>query len=164
MSGISERRAPGRKIQRIGAYGVCVSVADQVLLSRLSPPDLRWVLPGGGVEHGEHPAAAVVREVLEETGYDVEVTRLLSVESATWQAPDHAQVHAVSLLYEVELVGGELASEAGGSSDLAAWFVLDDVPTLNRSDIVDVGLGRRSRPGADQQGGEDPGALAAGRA
>jgi len=35
-----------------------------------------WVLPGGGVEPHEDPKAAAIREVLEETGITVEVTRL----------------------------------------------------------------------------------------
>jgi hypothetical protein len=51
----------------------------------------------------------------------------------------------VNLLYEVEIVGGELAGEAAGSSDMAAWCALDDVPTLSRSEIMEVRLGWRSR-------------------
>ena len=141
---MSDDQRLGTRIQRIGAYGVCLSSADQLLLSRFSPPDLRWVLPGGGVDHGEHPAAAVVREVLEETGYEVEVTRLLSVESDTWQTPDQTRIHSVNILYDVEIVGGELANEAGGGSDVAAWVALGGVAKLNRSELVDVGLARRA--------------------
>ena len=56
--------------QRVAAYAVIVR-DDEVLLCRLSPrisPDERWTLPGGGVEHGEHPRDAVLREIAEETG------------------------------------------------------------------------------------------------
>lgn len=133
----------GTRVQRIGAYGVCVSESNQMLLSRFSAPDLRWVLPGGGVEHGEHPADAVVREVSEETGYEVAVRRLMSVESGTWRAPDSTEFHAVNILYEVEVVGGVLTNEVDGGSDLAAWFPVDEVLTLHRSEIVDVALARR---------------------
>ena len=59
--------------QRIGAYAVIVR-DDQILLSRLAPRLTKselWTLPGGGVDHGEDPRAAVVREVHEETGLDV---------------------------------------------------------------------------------------------
>ncbi|CAM5344166.1 hypothetical protein SHIRM173S_12882 [Streptomyces hirsutus] len=39
-------------------------------------------LPGGGMEHGEDPYDTVRREVEEETGYRIEVTGLLGVNSA----------------------------------------------------------------------------------
>ena len=53
----------------------------RVLLVRRGRPPGRgqWSLPGGKVEAGETPAAAVVREVGEETGLHVRVVALLSV-------------------------------------------------------------------------------------
>lgn len=62
-----------------------------------------WTLPGGGVEHGEDPYHAVIREVEEETGYAIEVERLLGVHSARRTYPrgrfavaDH---HTVRVMY-----------------------------------------------------------------
>ena len=45
--------------------------------------------PGSGVDHGEPPADGVVREVSEETGYDVRVVRLLGVCSNVWHPRSH---------------------------------------------------------------------------
>lgn len=139
---ITDDSTPHSKIQRMGAYAVCIRQDDSILLSRYAPPDGRWVLPGGGVEHGEHPEAAVVREVLEETGYDVRVERLLAVESGTWTTSDLVSIHSVNFLYIVELVGGDLAFEVGGSSDMAAWIPLPDVAELSHTPIVDHALTR----------------------
>ena len=69
---------------RVGAYAVIVQ-DGAVLLSHWNPrhPTLRgaWSLPGGGMEIGEQPAETAVREVLEETGFTVELDELLGVHS-----------------------------------------------------------------------------------
>jgi 8-oxo-dGTP diphosphatase len=129
-------------IQRMGAYGICIDKRGAILLSRYGPPDGRWGLPGGGVEHGEHPEDAVVREVSEETGYAVRVERLLAVESGTWTTADRLSIHSVNFLYLVELIGGDLAFEVDGSSDMAAWIPLSDVDELSHTPIVDHALKR----------------------
>jgi len=126
----------------MGAYGVCINKDGAILLSRYAPPDGRWVLPGGGVDHGEHPETAVVREVSEETGYDVRVDRLLAVESGTWTTDAGVFVHSVNFLYVVEMLGGDLAYEVDGSSDMAAWVPLSDIAGLPHTAIVDQGLTR----------------------
>ena len=69
--------------QRVAAYALCVR-EGRVLLAQLSDRTGMagvWTLPGGGVEHGEHPRDAVLREVYEETGLTAEVGDLLDVDS-----------------------------------------------------------------------------------
>ncbi|MEK8170348.1 NUDIX domain-containing protein [Streptomyces sp. M19] len=66
---------------RVAAYAVCVR-ENKVLLARYVGQDGRhWTMPGGGIEHGEDPYDAVLREVTEETGYTVEIDRLLGIDS-----------------------------------------------------------------------------------
>ena len=58
----------------MGAYAVMLREHEgrvEVLLSRLSARVSRtelWTLPGGGIDHGEDPRLAVIREIREETG------------------------------------------------------------------------------------------------
>lgn len=129
----------------MAAYAVCVR-DGQILLAR-SPADdgtPEWVMPGGGMEHGEDPYDTVRREVEEETGYRIEVTGLLGVDSSRrtfrdgiGRAVDH---HAVRFVYEGRIIGGDLRNEVGGSTDLAAWQDLDAVPGLVRVGMVDIAL------------------------
>jgi 8-oxo-dGTP diphosphatase len=141
-----------RKKLRVAAYAICVR-DDQLLLARWINDDgvPEWTLPGGGMDHGEDPYDTVLREVDEETGYDIEVTGLLGVNTRRLLLPrrfgrtvDH---HALRLVYEARITGGELRPEIDGSTDMAAWHPLEAVPKLNRVGLVDVGLALwRERP------------------
>jgi ADP-ribose pyrophosphatase YjhB (NUDIX family) len=135
-----------RKKLRVAAYAVCVQ-DDRILLARSPAADggREWVLPGGGMEHGEDPHDTVVRELEEETGYRIEVTGLLGLDSshhvfrrAGLRGPvDH---HGVRIVYEGRVVGGELRNEVGGSTDMAAWHDLSAVPALTRVRLIDIAL------------------------
>ena len=60
--------------QRVAAYAVILRDGD-ILLSRLAAsvtPDELWTLPGGGLDHGEDPRDALVREIHEETGLEID--------------------------------------------------------------------------------------------
>jgi ADP-ribose pyrophosphatase YjhB (NUDIX family) len=89
------------------------------------PVGVTWWLPGGGVEHGEHPVAALGREVLEETGYTCRVGALRDVLSdvVDLDSPPVA-MHSVRLVYEASITGGGLSDEVGGSTQAAAWLTL----------------------------------------
>ncbi len=138
---------------RLAAYGVCLD-GDQILLARFvshERSERHWTLPGGKVEHSEDPIDAVVREVAEETGYVVEVERLLGVDSRTKQVdrgtPDEWELHHVGVFYGVRITGGEIRHEVNGSTDLAAWVPLARVPELERAVVVDIALElERTRP------------------
>ncbi|MFF8030945.1 MULTISPECIES: NUDIX hydrolase [unclassified Streptomyces] len=134
-----------RRKLRVAAYAVVVR-DGQFLLARSPGPGgvPEWVLPGGGMEHGEDPHDTVRREVEEETGYLVEVTGLLGVHSLRRTFPgrlgrgvDH---HGLRLVYEGRITGGELRDEIGGTTELAAWQPLDAVPGLVRVPLVDIAL------------------------
>lgn len=113
------------RIRRIGAYGVLRDPAGRVLLARgseLSAFPGVWSLPGGGVEQGEDPQAAVVREVYEETGLTVRAAGVHSVFADVVRLPyTEFDEHTDRIVYDVEWTGGNLRSEEDGTTDLVDW-------------------------------------------
>jgi len=87
-----------------------------------------WGLPGGSLEYGEHPEAAVIREVWEETGLNVCIERLLLVKS--W-LPDR-----IGLYYLCRITGGTFhPTEEVSEFDYFSLENLPDVRTLDRDMI-----------------------------
>jgi 8-oxo-dGTP diphosphatase len=66
----------------IGAFAIIFDDQDRVLLCHRRDLDV-WNLPGGGVESGELPTEAVIREVKEETTLEVVIERLVGVYGKT---------------------------------------------------------------------------------
>lgn len=100
-----------------------VRSGDRVLLVQRGRPPLvgHWGLPGGGIELGETVESAILREVAEETGLEVAVTRFLghmdAIERGNLQ---RIRYHYVILLVEAEVRGGEL--RAGDDAAAACWM------------------------------------------
>jgi 8-oxo-dGTP diphosphatase len=126
---------PGQPALRVAAYAVCAE-GGRLLLCRIGPGypgSGRWMLPGGGLEFGEPPEKAVLRELDEETGLDGVVEGLLDVRS--WLLPADVAPHGgplqtLAVLYRVRIVGGTLRDEPAGSTDRAAWLDADAISAV----------------------------------
>lgn len=83
----------------------------RILLLRRSDGANLWSFPGGAMEPGESAGEAVVREVREETGLEVEPVALIGVYSSPDYAityPNGDQIQAVIVFFECRVVGGTL--------------------------------------------------------
>jgi len=112
---------------RVSAYGL-LRRNDEMLFCRLSQQvgmnKGHWTLPGGGIDFGEDPKDAVVREFQEETGLTVKVLDLVSIDSLCDSMPGWPPMHSIRIIYTVEYVSGDLQNEHEGSTDLCAWHTL----------------------------------------
>jgi ADP-ribose pyrophosphatase YjhB (NUDIX family) len=130
----------------VGAYALCQR-DGRILLARLAPgrPDAgQWALPGGGVEWGEDPTAAVLRELDEETGLRGTVTGIAGVYSRTYlrsaERPRDSVQH-IGIVFHVEASRGELRHEAFGSTDFCAWVLIAEARSLPLVPLVEFALG-----------------------
>jgi 8-oxo-dGTP pyrophosphatase MutT (NUDIX family) len=125
-----------RRRQRVAVYGICrdgTGDTDRVLLVRAAPYLTvagSWFLPGGGIDHGEDPVAALRREFAEETGLAVVVGDLLGVLSDVIELPDGSSLHTVRIVHAIPAFEGRLRDEAVGSTDAARWFPASSVLDL----------------------------------
>jgi 8-oxo-dGTP pyrophosphatase MutT (NUDIX family) len=130
---------------RVAAYGVIVD-EERILLAHWNEGGRSgWTLPGGGIDPGEDPVDALVREIAEETGYRAVAGGLLGIDSKIVPAehrfvPDAGPLHALRIVYRARVIDGTLTNEIDGSTDEAAWFALDRIPN-RRVELVDIALG-----------------------
>lgn len=108
------------------AAGVLVVREGKVLLVRrvMEPKRGMWTLPAGFVDADEDPAAAAVREVLEETGMMVQIHGLLDVVHGR----EHPNGASIVIIYSGSVISGE--PQAGDDVDGAAFFEPDNLPPI----------------------------------
>ena len=114
--------------------GVRVIVLDEenriLLVKQEHPERTVWMVPGGGIEEGESSAQAAVREVLEETGLEVELTGLIwHVEEVSERGQRFVN------FFRARVTGGEL--ELGRDPELTdSDQVLADIRFMRREEVA----------------------------
>lgn len=123
---------------RPSVYGVVIQ-GDKILLSPQYGSG--FDLPGGGVNLGESIEDALVREVKEETGIDVNVVSLLDVKDNVfvWR-PDDVEKrrvsHSILLYYLCKMTGGEISIDGLDDDEKeyaseAVWLELDRLDDIS---------------------------------
>ena len=107
----------------------------EILLVREKGDGL-WTLPGGWADVGETPSSAAAREVLEESGFEVRITRLLALYDRNRHGhPPHA-FHIYKIFFEGEILRGHDAGSDGLETDAVDFFPATDLPLLSLGRVV----------------------------
>lgn len=88
-------KAGKRYISRPGAYAI-LPRDGKILATYQAEPHFEFQLPGGGIDAGEHPTAALHREVFEETGWRIATPRRLGAFRRFVYMPEY-DMHAEKL-------------------------------------------------------------------
>ncbi|MBN1680412.1 MAG: NUDIX hydrolase [Anaerolineae bacterium] len=100
---------------------VFIERENHVLLvrRRVNPERGKWALPAGYIDDGEDPRSAARREVAEETGLDVKITRLLDVQAGS---PDSGA--SIVIIYAAQALSG--TAQAHDDVDGVLWYAAGD--------------------------------------
>jgi ADP-ribose pyrophosphatase YjhB (NUDIX family) len=116
---------------------VRAAVFDQarILLVRERTDGL-WALPGGWADVGDAPSGAVIREVKEESGYDVAVKKLAALYDRDKHGHPPIPFHVYKLFFVCELRGGEPAETL--ETDGVGFFDEEGLPQLSLSRVTPI--------------------------
>jgi ADP-ribose pyrophosphatase YjhB (NUDIX family) len=136
------------RAQRFAAYAVATDPEGRVLLTRVAdgyPGAGCWHLPGGGTDYGEQPGAALIRELVEETGQTGRLVGLLGVAShrdAASLGPEGYPIdwHGVRAFYRVvvDQPAPPTVADVGGSTCEARWFARHELETIPAERLTEV--------------------------
>jgi len=103
-------------------------VQDGKILLVQEKVDDKWSMPGGWADLGEYPSEMVVREVREESGFDVRVDKMIAVYDANRITPLEFY-HAYKLIFLCTIIGGE--AQTSIETFGVDFFAPDELPPLS---------------------------------
>ncbi|MGY3887047.1 NUDIX hydrolase [Aeromonas aquatica] len=128
----------GYPTPKLDVRALILNDAGQLLLVQ-ECSDGCWTLPGGWCDIGDSPAAAAVREVVEETGLECRAVRLLALFDKHKHPHPPQLPHAHKAFFLCEVTGGQLLGETNETQG-AGYFSLDALPALSLHRVVDSQL------------------------
>lgn len=128
--------APPANSLVVGGSAVVVDDEERILLQRRSDSG-NWALPGGMMDIGETFAQSVIREVKEETGFDVRIERIVGI----YSDPGHVFAYSdgevrqeFNICLACTIIGGELA--VSSESTDVRFVALDEVGGLTMHESI----------------------------
>jgi ADP-ribose pyrophosphatase YjhB (NUDIX family) len=105
--------------------GVNISIIqnNKILLTKREDFEV-WCLPGGAVDEGESIAQAAIREAREETGLEVELTRLIGL----YSHPKTSSLIGHIVSFAARSIGGEFRADPSEVIDMR-FFAPDEIPS-----------------------------------
>lgn len=100
--------------------------AGRILMVRETADRGRWTLPGGWADVNFTAAESVVKEVREESGYEVEATKLAAVWDRTRQRHPVGVFSCTKMFFVCRLIGGAAATSLETSE--VGWFAEEELP------------------------------------
>lgn len=117
----------GYATPKVDVRGAAFSDDDRILLVREIADAGRWSLPGGWADVNQSPSESVIREVCEESGFEVEIRKLAAVydRDRHGHVPPHA-FHVYKLFFVCTIVEG--AARPGPETSEVGFFTAEDLP------------------------------------
>ncbi|MEN8264186.1 MAG: NUDIX hydrolase [Nitrospirota bacterium] len=127
---------PGYATTKVDVRGAVIRNGKVLLVQERS--DQKWCMPGGWADVGDIPSEMVAREVLEESGFEVAVKKVIGVYDANRSGRPLEFYHAYKIIFLCKIQGGE----ARPSDETAAvdFFSFEDLPPLSMNRTNEIHL------------------------
>lgn len=117
--------------------GVIRDQEGRILLQRRADKN-KWGFPGGAMELGESAKETAIREIKEETGLDVEVSKLIGIYTAYYdEYPNGDRAQTIAIFLEFNVTGGQIIESNEETLELR-YFALTDFPELVNQQHMDA--------------------------
>jgi len=124
----------GYATPKVDVRGAVVQDGKILLVRELSDGG-KWTLPGGWAEINQSPAESAVREVREETGFEVKITKLAAVyDRGKYPHRPVYPFHIYKFFFLCEITGGSPAASL--ETEMPTFFAEDEIPALSEDRVL----------------------------
>ena len=120
----------------VAAAGIVLNERDEILM--VNTYNSGWVFPGGQVEEGENLIDGVKREIMEETGIDVEVGEVFCISSNTCKHAGYNGVKVVPTKVMMDFICRKTGGEPRPSEENSetGWFKREDILSMIKAPAI----------------------------